>query len=280
MSRVPRLLVCPPRLWAYVAALWAVAGGSPAAGAADEPGCNRWDLEVVCTATPMKVVIGQEFAASATVKNTGDTALANVTLQLRGDQGAPCVSGPGPVLRLLIEKLEPGESKQVSGRFLPESQGFARILGSARDSLGWAASNCACTVQVLGLPALHSDMTDKDLTGAEKGVFAVGESFLYVLDVTNDQGTEVTPDLKVVFSLPKELEFVSGTGNGGVQVTGAGHQAQTNVFVLSPPNGKLHVELKVKVVGKPPGELVKARASIQTATGVELSGETESTTIK
>ena len=271
MARVAPLVV--------LAALCALAGGA-AAAPADEPGCNRWDLEVTCVATPMKVTIGQEFAATATVKNTGDTALANVTLQLRGDQGAPCVSGPGPVLRLLIEKLEPGDSKQVSGRFLPESQGFARVLGSARDSLGWAASNCACTIQVMGLPALHSDMTDKDLSGAEKGVFAVGESFLYVLDVSNDQGTEVTPDLKVLFSLPKELEFVSGTGNGGVLVTGSGHAATTNVFVLSPPNGKLHVELKVKVVGKPPGELVKARASIQTATGVELSSETESTTVK
>jgi CARDB protein len=272
MARVPRSL-------ALAAAL--VAGAATCrATRADEPLCNRWDLEVVCTATPMKVTVGQEFSATATVKNTGDTALANVTLQLRGDQGAPCVSGPGPVLRLVIEKLEPGDSKQVSGRFLPESMGNARILGSARDSLGWAAANCACTVQVLGLPALHSDMTDKDLAGAEKGVFAVGESFLYVLDVTNDQGTEVTPDLKVTFSLPKELEFVSATANGGVKVTGAGQSASTNVFVLAPPNGKLHVEFTVKVVGKPPGELVKARASIQTATGVELSGETESTTVK
>ena len=272
MARAPRSL-------ALVAAF--VAGAATCrATRADEPVCNRWDLEVVCTATPMKVTVGQEFSATATVKNTGDTALANVTLQLRGDQGAPCVSGPGPVLRLVIEKLEPGDSKQVSGRFLPESMGNARILGSARDSLGWAAANCACTVQVLGLPALHSDMTDKDLAGAEKGVFAVGESFLYVLDVSNDQGTEVTPDLKVLFSLPKELVFVSATANGGVKVTGSGQSASTNVFVLAPPNGKLHVELTVKVVGKPPGELVKARASIQTATGVELSGETESTTVK
>src|SRR5262249_45367892 len=91
MLRVPRPLVL---------AAASLAGSAFARGArGDEPGCNRWDLEVVCTATPMKVAIGQEFAATATVKNTGDTALANVTLQLRGDQGAPCVSGPGPVLR-------------------------------------------------------------------------------------------------------------------------------------------------------------------------------------
>jgi hypothetical protein len=103
----------------------------------------------------------------------------------------------------------------------------------------------------------------RDLTGLDYALLWKPDAHLF----------ERAPDLKVIFSLPKELEFVSGSGNGGVQVTGSGQSASTNVFVLAPPNGRLHVELKVRVIGKPPGELVKARASIQTATGVELSGE-------
>ena len=55
-------------------------------------------------------------------------------------------------------------------------------------------------------------MTDKDSAGVEKGIFKVGEEFLYVLDVQNDVATQSTPPLKVVFSLPPELEFVSAHG--------------------------------------------------------------------
>ena len=248
--------------------------------AADEGKCNRWDLEVSCETSAPRIILGQEFSATVTVKNTGDTALANVTLQLRGDQGAPCVAGQAAVLKLVIEKFEPGESKTLTGRFLPENMGMARVLGSARDSLGWAASNCACTVEVAGLPAIHSDMSDKNLSGAEQGIFKLGESFLYVLTVGNQQGTAATPDLRVHFFLPKELEFVSAKATGGVTVTGSGQSAITSAFVLVPPKGELQVQITVKVIAQPPAQLVKARASIQTLSEVELASQTESTTIK
>lgn len=266
-------------LWpALVSSLAAFARASPAA--AEDGGCQRWDVEVTCVTSAPKVTLGDEFSATATVKNTGDTALANVTLQLRGDQGAPCISGPGPALKLLVERLEPGESKSVTGRFLPENIGTARVLGSARDSLGWAAANCACTVRVDGLVAIQSDMSDKDLSGAEQGIFRVGDSFLYVLDVQEDGGSTVTPDLKVVFTLPKELEYVSAKGPAGMTFSASGRTVETSAFTLAPPHQRAHVEVTVRVASKPPVQLVKMRASIQTMSGVELAGDTESTTIQ
>lgn len=250
------------------------------ARAGDPPRCNRWNIEVQCTTSYSSVVVGEEFTASVAAKNIGDTALENVTLRLRGDQGAPCVAGPGTLLTRLVAKLEPGQTETLTARFLTESIGTARVLGSAKDSFGWASGNCACTVAVVGLPALQSSMTDKAVTGEEKGIFNVGEEYDYVLFVENDLGSEVTPDLKVVFQLPDELEFVSGRSDAKIAVTGNAHGAETSVFVLAPPSEKVRIEIRVKATKVPASQLVKVLAVIQTPGGVSLAQQTESTTIK
>jgi hypothetical protein len=254
--------------------------GTRPAVAAEEARCNRWNIEVSCSTSTPRLILGDPFEAKVVAKNNGDTTLQNVTIRLRGDQGAPCISGPGTGVSLLVEKLEPGESKELTARFQPQSIGLARVLGSARDSLGWASGNCACTVEVIGLPAIHTDMSDKDLSGAEKGVFRIGEEFLYVLVVRNQQGTEATPDLKVVFTLPKELEFVSGEGEQGITVTGSGQGATTSGFVLAAPDGKVTITIRVKAIAAPASTLVKVVASTQTTGGVQLASDTESTTVQ
>ncbi len=234
----------------------------------------------MCTTSYSSVVVAEEFTATVSARNIGDTVLENVTLRLRGDQGAPCVAGPGTLLTRLVARLEPGQTESLTARFLTESLGTARILGSAKDSFGWASGNCACTVAVVGLPALQSSMTDKDVAGEEKGIFNLGEEYDYVLYVENDQGSEVTPDLRVVFHLPEELAFVSGKADGNVTVTGSAQGAQTSVFVLAPPSQKVRIEIRVKAVKIPASQLVKVLAVIQTPGGVSLAQQTESTTIK
>src|SRR5688572_358469 len=263
------------RLLAPLALLGAVAA-TPVVG--DEPGCNRWDIEVTCRTEPNRVIVSDPFTATVTVRNNGDNALQNVKVTLTGDLGAHVPPGH-PAPQLLIETLAPGESKDLAASFICDSVNMTRIVAFARDAKNWAAGSCQCTVDVIGLPAIQSEMTDKDRQGTEKGIFTVGETFLYVLDVQNDAGTTITPDLKVVFSLPKELEFVSGAGDAGVTVTGAGQAAETGTFTLT-PNRSTKITLTVKAIAAPTSNLVQARASIQTTGGVELAEETESTTVK
>ena len=271
MPRIRSLALVP--LLAAIPALW---GSRPARAA--EVGCTRWALEASITTAPARIIVGDPFTATVTVKNAGDQALLKVGIQLRGNLGAHPATGTGPVEQVL-DKLEPGDTKQLTGTFVCDAVGLTRVLGGARDEQGWAAANCSCTVEIIGLPAIASEMSDRDVTGAEKGIFKVGEEFLYVLVVQNDAGTTVTPDLKVAFTLPKKLEFVSGTGEGGVTVTGGGQAATTTGFVLT-PNQALKITLRVKAIGLPPTNLVQTKASIQTASGVEVAEETESTTIK
>lgn len=73
---------------------------------------------------------------------------------------------------------------------------------------------------------------------------------------------------------------MSGSGDRGATVTGAGQKAETAAFVLA-PNQVLKFELVVKVVGVPDKNLVQSRAAVVTAaSGIELATETESTTLK
>jgi len=263
-----------PRSVLLLLALACVAVLARSAGAI-EPGCNRWDLEVSCQSAPGRVLAGDPFKVTVTVRNSGDVALANVTIQLRGDLGAKAVADAN--LQSVVEKLEPGESREVTAAFTCATVGITRVIGGARDALGWAASNCACTVDVIGLPAIQSDLMDKDLQGTER-IFAVGETFVYVLEVKN-VGTSVTPDVKVGFSLPPELNFVSGEGEGNVAVRGAGQLAESSSFALGPNQG-MKITIQVKVLAVPPTNFVQTKASIETTNGLRVAEETESTTIK
>ena len=79
--------------------------------------------------------------------------------------------------------------------------------------------------------ALQVEMQDSAESGAEEGIFGVGDVVRYELVVTNDKGSKSISGLKVVFTLPAELEFVSGGGDCA-NVTGAGRTATSAAFGL------------------------------------------------
>ena len=239
--------------------------------------CHRLDMEVTCHVEQAKVLVGDPFDATARVTNTGDVPLANVTLALRGGSGTRCVGAEE--LQVVIESLEPGDSREIRGTFTSDGVGERRIDASAREQRGWAAAGCFCGVAVEGLPALQLEMIDLDIKREKAGIFEEGESFIYTLDVLNDMGTAITPDLKIVWDLPPELEFVSGAGDRGVTITGSGQSAESSGFVLAPDEAQ-RFELVVKAISVPPRHLVQTRASVQTTTGTELATETESTTLR
>lgn len=246
--------------------------------AEEDTGCHRYDMEVFCTSASRIVLVGDPFDAMATVKNTGDIALSNVTLVLRGGEGVKQV-GTEP-LQVKIPKLDPGQTHEVKATFVSHSVGEGRIDASAREERGWAAAGCFCGIQLKGLPAIQLEMIDLDSERNKKGIFEQGETFLYELTIENDVGTALTPDLKIVWSLPKELEFVSGAGDRGATVTGKDQSAESSSFVLA-PNQVLKFELMVRVIGVPERNLVQSRASVTLAAGnTELATETESTTLK
>jgi len=250
---------------------------TPAFGADED--CERLDMEVRCAIEPATtVLVGDPFTATATVKNTGTLPLSDVTLAISGSAGLTHV-GAGP-LKLLIPTLGVGEEKNLSAEFVSETVGPKYVSSSARDKRGWAAAGCNCPVQIKGLPAIQVEMIDVDISRNAKGIFEVGEEFIYTLEVLNDVGTAITPDLKVNWELPAELEFVRGVGDRGTTVTGSGQTASSSPFVLA-PNDVQRFEVTVRVLSVPPRNLVQTRASVLSdAGGTELATETESTTLK
>ncbi len=260
-------------------ALLAVLAATPVTGEETDNDCRRLDMEVICKVEPSRVIlVGDPFTVTATVRNTGDLALSNVVLALQGSKGVSQV-GTQP-LKITIPSLGVGEERSITCQFVSNSVGERRVNASAREERGWAAAGCYCGVLIKGLPAIQLEMIDVDINRQPKGIFEMGESFIYILKVENDVGTALTPDLKVVWTLPETLEFVSGTGDRGATVSGSGRSAESSSFVLR-PNQVQNFELIVKVVAVPQRNLTQARAAVVTAQGSqELATETESTTLK
>jgi hypothetical protein len=255
----------------------ALVTASPVVG--EDNDCHRLGMEVTCTVEPSKVVlVGDPFEVTATVRNTGNIALANVTFALAGGDGILHVGGDD--LRVQIPKLDAGETRQLSARFMSDGVGERRVNASAREERGWAAAGCICGVLIRGLPALQLEMIDVDAARQPKGIFEEGEEFIYILKVENDVGTANTAELKIVWELPPELEFVSGAGDRGAIVTGSGRSAESSNFELA-PNQVQNFDLVVRVKSVPANNLVQARAAVVTSSGgQELATETESTTLR
>jgi hypothetical protein len=146
----------------------------------------------------------------------------------------------------------------------------------------WRRNPCCevpCTPKQPDLPALQVEMIDKTESGGAEGVFRVGVVVRYDLQVLSDQSNQAIRDLRVVFTLPPQLEFVSGGGEEGVVISGSGQQAVSSIFTL-PQDGSIGMSLMARVIGVPSnGPFVQFKASVQTKDGVELAVETESTTI-
>jgi hypothetical protein len=256
----------------------ALSAGGLGAGRAAAEECVRIDMEVVCAVSQPVVLVGDPFTATATVRNTGTVALGNVTLAIRGTGMQQVTQEP---LSIVVEKIEPGEARDIRATFVSDGVGERRIEASAIEARKWASAGCYCGVTIKGLPALQVEMIDLDEKRGKEGVWTVGQQFIYELTVENDRGTAITPDLKVVWSLPPELEFVSGVGTEGITVSGSGQGAESSAFVLAPDQVQ-KFEVIVKVISVPERlPLVQSRASVvSVAGGTELAVETESTTLR
>jgi hypothetical protein len=265
-------------LFVFVAAgLLLGSSGGPIAAEDDDP-CLCRDMIVTCTVKPKTAVLGDPFEFCATVKSVGAVTLENVRLALRGCDRAKML--PNQKMVVVIPKLATGETYTHCVKFVCQEVGECVLSAHAVDSTKIAASGCVCTAICRGLPALQIEMIDTAIDGSPKGIFRLGEEFLYVLEVQNDVGSALTPDLRVNWTLPPELEYVRGVGDGGATVSGAGQSCSSSMFVLR-PNQVQRFQVVCRVIQVPPRNLVQTRASVaMDANGQELAVETESTTLK
>lgn len=128
------------------------------------------------------------------------------------------------------------------------------------------------------LRALELEMIDLDPAGNRKGVFKVGSLIRYEVRVASDAAQSSMEGLRLVFDLPPELEFVSGSGAAGLRVQGTGQTARTSDFRLSGEEAlEMHIVARVKAA--PPSELLQVAASVQDRSGETLAWETESSTV-
>lgn len=232
----------------------------------------RLDMELI---GPEKIYYGEDANFTLRVVNNGDGDADGCTVRV---QYGGCLGGGFQDFN--IGPLAPGEDWTHDWSMPAKQVGPCTVV--AQSSCG---ARCAIKkpldVRVTGLPAIQVEMTDKAVDGSEKGIFSIGETFIYRLKVENDAGTEPTPEMKVAFELPPELEFVQGGAiNGQATVSGEGQQAQTSGFVLD-VNQAIDFEFTVRVRSAPASGLVRVEARIlRAADDAELANETESTTLK
>ena len=223
---------------------------------------------------PDQIYYGEQANFTVNVRNVGDgPAEACIVRVSTGD----CL---GNVVRdFNVGPLTPGETW---------TQDFAAMGAGVGSCVVEADSNCGARCQirrdvelkVTGLPALQVEMVDRALDGSEAGVFHVGETFLYTMVVENDVGTEVTPDMKVVWRLPPELEFVSGRSDRQAGVNGSGANAASDPFTLG-LNERITFAVQVRVVSAPKAGWVKTHALVLRALDdAVLADETESTSLR
>lgn len=231
--------------------------------------CNL-DMEIIA---PGRIGFAEPGNFTVKVTNKGDgTANGCVVRVTHG----PCLDGG--VTDFNLGTIEPGQT--ATHDWVAKGMVNSKCTVVADVTCQGCQVRKEVEVEVTGLPAIQSEMIDQDINHVEKGIFVVGEEYLYVLTVQNDVGTEATPPLKVVFNLPPELQFLGATSSRNVSVTGGGQAAASEEFRLD-VNEKVVFEFRVKATAVPPGNWLKVVASIQRASdAAELANESESTTIK
>jgi hypothetical protein len=224
------------------------------------------------------VLVNEPVEFCAVVTNEGTYPLEDVMVRLELCCGM--VPRDGQPTEFTIASLPVGATETRCVTLSSIVLGPCRLAAHAVDATGIAASGCYCDLVVEGLPALQLQMWDLDAAGSPQGVFRVGEEVVYRLLVEEDAGSAGTGALVVAWSLPPQLEYVSGSGPEGVTVTGSGANATSSAFTLLPREAKAF-EIRCRVRDVPSTNLVQALARVLTADGnQELALETESTTLR
>jgi hypothetical protein len=137
--------------------------------------------------------------------------------------------------------------------------------------------NEKCVVPV-ELAALQVTMVDSAADGSPAGLFKVGTQARYDMVVSSDAASAAMKGLTVSFTLPPELEFVSGGSDGGVTVTGTGTSAATTAFDLA-GNQQVKLFVVANVKAAPASGDAVVTAVVRSSSGEVMATESENSSI-
>lgn len=150
------------------------------------------------------VYIGRDASFEVTVRNTGDAACDNVTLNL---SGAPVAN---PVVA--IGTLAAGASKTVTVAVKGGNAGAVNLTAAASCPCA-APAQTACSLNVIGVPDIGTSIADDD------GVVTVGNNHTYVYTVVNQGQVDLT-GVTVTATLDDGSDFVSSNWSPAPTVAG------------------------------------------------------------
>jgi len=217
-----------------------------------------------------QVFVGRNVTYNFTVRNTGDTPAASTVLTASIPSGGSFVSADrsgsvvGNSVRWNVGTLNAGQSMTVSMVIRPTGVGDltsnAQAVATCADQV---ASVCGTTVA--GIPAILLETVDI------VDPVPVGETTTYVITVLN-QGSADGTGIRIVCTMPEEMEFVSGEGPTAVSISG-------NRITMAPlpslaPRAK--AEWRITVRAKAAGD-VRFRTSLTSDQFVVPVEETEAT---
>jgi uncharacterized repeat protein (TIGR01451 family) len=191
-------------------ALWAawLAAGTAAPGPAAAPDSMAGPSVEISKKCPELRYLGREATFELTVTNRGGAAAQNVvvtdsvpaTVEFISADGGGQREGGNVVWRL--GTLEAGASRTLKVQV--RCNQIATVKNTARVSY-CAESLAECEFPVRGVPAILLECVD------DPDPVEIGNQTTYTITVTN-QGTAVDTNIKVVATLPPEVEFVKAGG--------------------------------------------------------------------
>ncbi|MBL9149467.1 MAG: DUF11 domain-containing protein [Phycisphaerae bacterium] len=230
------------------------------------------NLTVTCDASS-KVFVGRDITYKFTVKNTGDCPASNASIKAPIPANTTFVSADnggrveGGNVVWSMASVAAGQTATVSMKVKPNGIGNAPITATAMATcVQPATTNCATAVE--GIPAILLEVVDT-IDPVE-----VGGETTFVATVTN-QGSADDDDIRIVLTLPAEMEFVSCDGPGP-KATVNGKTVNLGPVSDLFPQQKAVWTIRVKATGS--GD-VRSQWSMTSKQFTKPILETESTTL-
>ena len=160
-------------------------------------------------ALPAASVPGRPIDAGFTVRNTGTGAVPSGAVRVKLPENAKLVAEGGILagdeMTWEFSGLAPKAEKKFCAQINPIAPGRIVFNASAVGSNIKNPVTSFCETKVIGIPAILIDAVDLE------DPVEVGHQVTYQVKVTNQGSTEAT-NVRLVFILPPNEEFVSGDG--------------------------------------------------------------------